>query len=86
MTSPASSSQERPAWRLLVHGGCGIIERGSLSPEQDQTARAGLEQALAAGSAILAQGGPALEAVEAAVRILEDDPHFNAGPRRRLHL
>jgi beta-aspartyl-peptidase (threonine type) len=79
MTSPAPSSHERPAWRLLVHGGCGIIERGSLSPEQDRAARAALEQALAAGSAVLAQGGPALDAVEAAVRILEDDPHFNAG-------
>jgi beta-aspartyl-peptidase (threonine type) len=79
MTSPAYPSEQRPAWRLLVHGGCGIIERGTLTGEQDREARAALEQALAAGSAILERGGAALDAVEAAVRILEDDPHFNAG-------
>jgi beta-aspartyl-peptidase (threonine type) len=79
MTSRVYPSEQRPAWRLLVHGGCGIIERGTLSPEQDAEARAALEGALAAGAAILERGGPALDAVEAAVRILEDDPHFNAG-------
>ena len=82
MTSPADPAdpaRERPAWRLLVHGGCGIIERGGISADQDRAARSGLDSALQAGSAILDRGGPALEAVEAAVRILEDDPHFNAG-------
>jgi beta-aspartyl-peptidase (threonine type) len=62
-----------------VHGGCGIIERGSLTPEQDEAARAALHQALEAGAALLGGGGSALDAVEAAVRVLEDDPHFNAG-------
>jgi len=68
-----------PSWTLLVHGGSGIIERASLTPAQDAAARAGLDGALAAGSAVLENGGDALDAVEAAVRVLEDCPSFNAG-------
>lgn len=84
MTANASAAQpapdeERPAWRLVIHGGAGVIERSRLSPAQDAAIRAALDQALAAGSAVLARGGSALDAVEAAVRVLEDDPHFNAG-------
>ena len=66
-------------WTLVVHGGAGMLERGSLSPEAEQAARAGLTRALEAGGAILENGGSSLDAVEAAVRVLEDDPHFNAG-------
>jgi beta-aspartyl-peptidase (threonine type) len=72
-------SSSPSAWRLVLHGGCGIIERGGLTAQQDSGSRAALEQALQAGSEILGAGGGALDAVEAAVRILEDDPHFNAG-------
>ncbi len=50
-----------------------------LNDEQDRCARAGLEAALAAGSAILEKRELALDAVEAAVRVLEDDSCFNAG-------
>jgi beta-aspartyl-peptidase (threonine type) len=52
---------------------------GRLDPAQEQCARAGLEQALAAGTAILDRREAALDAVEAAVRVLEEDPCFNAG-------
>jgi beta-aspartyl-peptidase (threonine type) len=69
----------RPAWSLVIHGGSGIMTRTSTPPEQDVAARAGLGAALASGAAILDGGGSALDAVEAAVRILEDDSHFNAG-------
>lgn len=75
----AAPSQSRSGWTILVHGGAGVIERGTLTPERDAAARAGLDAALAAGSAVLAGGGSALDAVEAAVRVLEDDPQFNAG-------
>jgi beta-aspartyl-peptidase (threonine type) len=68
-----------PAWRLVIHGGAGVIERSRMTPEEDSAVRAALHRSLDAGSAILAGGGPALDAVEAAVRVLEDDPHFNAG-------
>ena len=71
--------EDRPAWRLVIHGGAGVIERSRLSPAEDRAIRAALDRALAAGAAILAGGGSALDAVEAAVRVLEDDPHFNAG-------
>jgi L-asparaginase / beta-aspartyl-peptidase len=52
---------------------------GRLDPEQERCAREGLEAALAAGSAILDKREAALDAVEAAVRVLEEDPCFNAG-------
>ena len=67
------------SWSLVLHGGAGSIERHRLTPEQDAGARAGLSRALDVGAAILSGGGSALDAVEAAVRVLEDDPHFNAG-------
>jgi len=62
-----------------VHGGAGTIERSKMTPEKEQEYRAGLENALRAGRAVLQGGGSSLDAVEAAVRVLEDDPHFNAG-------
>lgn len=55
------------------------MDRSILSQEQDRLARAGLAAALDAGIAVLSAGGPSLDAVEAAVRVLEDDPLFNAG-------
>jgi beta-aspartyl-peptidase (threonine type) len=66
-------------WAIAIHGGAGSIERGRLKPEQEQAYREALAQALAAGSAVLDGGGAALDAVEAAIHILEDDPLFNAG-------
>src|SRR5438128_11929783 len=50
-----------------------------MTPEKEREYRAGLERALAAGYDVLKNGGSSLDAVEAAVRVLEDDPHFNAG-------
>jgi len=67
------------AWRLMVHGGCGAMRPGGLDPDQEGAARGGLNAALDAGEAILSAGGSALDAAEAAARVLEDDPVFNAG-------
>ena len=64
---------------LAIHGGAGTIERGKMTPERESEYRAGLERSLAAGYEILKRGGSSLDATEAAVRVLEDDPHFNAG-------
>ena len=66
-------------WRLVIHGGAGSMRPGRLDPEQEKCARDGLEAALAQGSAILKKRESALDAVEAAVRVLEEDPCFNAG-------
>lgn len=64
---------------LAVHGGAGSLPRGSLTAEQEAAYRAGLERALRAGYSVITEGRPVLDAVEAAVRVLEDDPNFNAG-------
>jgi L-asparaginase / beta-aspartyl-peptidase len=75
MATPAAAAD----WKLVIHGGAGVMERQSMTPEREQAVRAGLERALQAGSKILAGGGSALDAVEAAARVLEDDTNFNAG-------
>jgi beta-aspartyl-peptidase (threonine type) len=71
--------QQKEAWTLVIHGGAGIIERAMLSEADEREIRAALDHALDTGSAVLEAGGSALDAVEAAVRELEDNPHFNAG-------
>jgi len=76
--SPAAA-QEAPRWSFAIHGGAGVIERASLTPEQDAAYRAALHRALEAGSAVLAAGGSSLDAVQAAIELMEDDPLFNAG-------
>tara|TARA_R110002051_G_scaffold60785_5_gene111555 strand:+ start:91 stop:1173 length:1083 start_codon:yes stop_codon:yes gene_type:complete len=75
----AASAQQAPAWSFAIHGGAGVIERANLSPEQDAAYRAALHRALEAGSAVLAAGGSSLDAVQAAIELMEDDPLFNAG-------
>jgi L-asparaginase / beta-aspartyl-peptidase len=67
------------AWGLVIHGGAGTITRESMTPELEAEYHAALEEALRAGHAILERGGNALDAVEAAVRVMEDSPLFNAG-------
>ena len=64
---------------FAIHGGAGTIERSKITPEKEREYRAGLERALSAGYEILKRGGSSLDATEAAVRVLEEDPHFNAG-------
>jgi L-asparaginase / beta-aspartyl-peptidase len=66
-------------WTLVIHGGAGVLERAKMTPERDKATRAALAASLRAGGDILDRGGTALDAVEAAVRVLEDDPNFNAG-------
>ncbi|MBB4616221.1 isoaspartyl peptidase/L-asparaginase family protein [Sphingomonas abaci] len=68
-----------PRWSLMIHGGAGQLARDVIGDAYDAAARAALARALDAGGAILATGGSALDAVAAAVEVLEDDPSFNAG-------
>jgi beta-aspartyl-peptidase (threonine type) len=72
---PASAAQ----WSLALHGGAGVIERGQYGPGEEASIRKVLADALDAGSAVLKQGGSAVDAVEAVVVRLEASPHFNAG-------
>lgn len=66
-------------YALAIHGGAGALPRTPLSAEREQGYHQGLVQALSAGQAILEGDGTALDAVEAAVTVLEDDALFNAG-------
>jgi len=70
--------QEVAPMMLVIHGGAGV-ERRDLTPDGERDARAALELALRRGHAELKAGKPALDAVTAAIAVLEDDPHFNAG-------
>lgn len=64
---------------LAIHGGAGTMAPDSMTADAERDHRAGLTRALHAGHAVLAVGGPALEAVTVAVMAMEDDPLFNAG-------
>ena len=66
-------------WVLVIHGGAGVIERGSLTTEKERAYRSAMLTAMDAGAVILRRGGSSLDAVEATIRVLEDDPLFNAG-------
>jgi L-asparaginase / beta-aspartyl-peptidase len=66
-------------YAIAIHGGAGAMPRATLSTERERRYREGLEAALDAGYALLEHGGTSLDAVAAAVRMLEDDPVFNAG-------
>lgn len=81
VTASASAPMTQPASKIAfaVHGGAGTIEREEMTGEKEKEYRENLEKALKAGYEILQRGGSSLDAVETAVRLLEDDPHFNAG-------
>ncbi|WP_423140921.1 isoaspartyl peptidase/L-asparaginase family protein [Parablastomonas sp. CN1-191] len=78
--APDAAAKEPPMhWTLAIHGGAGTMRREAMTPAREAEYRAALDAALNAGSAVLAKGGSALDAVSAAVAVMEDDPHFNAG-------
>jgi beta-aspartyl-peptidase (threonine type) len=66
-------------YALAIHGGAGALPREPFTSAREQAYRDGLQQALDAGERVLAGHGSALDAVQAAVTVLEDDPLFNAG-------
>jgi beta-aspartyl-peptidase (threonine type) len=76
---PFTLAQAQSDWVLVIHGGAGVIERSKMTAEQEQAVRAAMQRSLARGAEVLSHGGAALDAVEQAVRVLEDDPLFNAG-------
>ena len=75
LASPAAA-QDAPRWSFAIHGGAGVIERASLTPEQDAAYRAALHRALEAGSAVLAAGGSSLDAVQAAIEATDNRPAY----------
>ncbi|MCX7042414.1 MAG: isoaspartyl peptidase/L-asparaginase, partial [Gammaproteobacteria bacterium] len=75
MTTSASTAHTA----LVIHGGAGVSSRDSISSDDEIAIRHDLDRALDAGQQVLASGGTALDAVTAAVVVLEDSPWFNAG-------
>ena len=81
-TAAASAAEQLATPRRLaiaIHGGAGVIAREQLGADGGAAYRQGLEAALDAGYAVLEAGGSSLDAVTTAVRLLEDNPLFNAG-------
>ena len=76
----ADSGREPATAVLVIHGGAGVMPREKLTDERQKHYRADLEKALRQGhQALERDGGTSLDAVEAAIRVLEDSPIFNAG-------
>lgn len=76
------ASQKTNALRpfgFVIHGGAGTIERSRMTPEREKAYRDKLTEALRAGFDVLNRGGACLDAVVAAITLLEDSPLFNAG-------
>ena len=79
-----ASAQDRPAaadkpYAFAIHGGAGTITRENLSAELEQSYRSKLSEALKAGEQVLANGGKAVDAIIAAIQLMEQSPLFNAG-------
>ncbi|SKC75199.1 isoaspartyl peptidase/L-asparaginase family protein [Ohtaekwangia koreensis] len=64
---------------LVIHGGAGTIKRENMTPEKEKAYHAALNQALDSGYSVLERGGKSLEAVIAAIKVMENSPLFNAG-------
>ncbi|MBM4212582.1 MAG: isoaspartyl peptidase/L-asparaginase [Gammaproteobacteria bacterium] len=79
VATTASAEKRKNMVAIAIHGGAGVIPRDQLGPDDGASYRAGLSEALDAGYAVLAAGGNSLDAVTTAVRLLEDNPLFNAG-------
>lgn len=79
IAAPVGAEEEASRWSIAIHGGAGTIRREDITAERDAAYRAALQAALDAGSKVLAEGGSALDAIETAILLMEDDPKFNAG-------
>ena len=76
---PQLQSPQNPRLGLMIQGGAGVIRRGDLTAEKEKEYRAKMEEALTAGYKALQAGKTSVDAVEIAIKILEDSPLFNAG-------
>jgi L-asparaginase / beta-aspartyl-peptidase len=77
--SQAALSQTTHKFGIVIHGGAGSILKSNMTPEKEAEYNAALKEALQIGYKILENGGKSLDAVEAAIRFMEDSPLFNAG-------
>ena len=70
---------QNPRLGFIIHGGAGVIRRGDLTPEKEKAYRDKLAEVVMAGYKALQEGKSSLDAVELAIRMMEDSPLFNAG-------
>ncbi len=75
--SPQPASPHK--WSIVVHGGAGVIERKDMPAATEAAYRAAMKTAIETGAAVLEKGGTSLDAVQATIQYLEDNPLFNAG-------
>ena len=78
-TNESREPQDPGPITLVIHGGAGTIKRENMSPEREAPYHQALQTALDTGYAVLDRGGKSLDAVIAAIKIMEDSPLFNAG-------
>jgi beta-aspartyl-peptidase (threonine type) len=79
LVAAPTAAAEQPPFGIAIHGGAGTILRAQFSAEQQQAYEAKLAEAVNAGHAVLAAGGEAMDAVIAAIQVMEQSPFFNAG-------
>jgi beta-aspartyl-peptidase (threonine type) len=72
-------SKRSDRFAIAIHGGAGTILRKFMTEEKEKNYREGLAEAMKAGSDALNDGGTSLDAIQAAVVVMEDNPLFNAG-------
>jgi beta-aspartyl-peptidase (threonine type) len=77
--SKNQSSSAAASFSFVIHGGAGTITKQNMTPELEESYQTKLKEALLTGYQILKDGKPGLDAIEAAIRLLEDSPLFNAG-------
>ncbi len=68
-----------PEFGIVIHGGAGAISRNKMTTDLEKAYREGLSRSISAGYKILENGGSSLDAVQAAINVMEDSPLFNAG-------
>jgi beta-aspartyl-peptidase (threonine type) len=76
LKNPAMDSQ---AWAIVIHGGAGPMTKANLDTSLERQYKEALTTALHTGKKLLSEGGTALDAVEMTIRVMEDNPLFNAG-------
>jgi beta-aspartyl-peptidase (threonine type) len=74
-----TAAPHKAKWAIAVHGGAGEEEWQHMDAATAAAYHASLARALSAGAAVLSKGGRSIDAVEAAIKMMEDDPFFNAG-------
>lgn len=80
--SPAGSQNAQPTpkkqWAIVIHGGAGVISK-DISESVRKEYEEALKNALDTGTKLLKEGSSAIDVVESVIRLMEEDPHFNAG-------